>query len=99
MKKNSVVMFSKVERRVTDPAPVFHIRNPNPRPMATRLDTPKPVEVTPVAPVQVEYPRTEPLMDLRDVAIRINTTARHVVRALVIVAAMLVAVALWSAWQ
>ncbi len=99
MKKNSVVMFSKVERRVTKPAEVFQRRNPNPRPMATRLDTPKPAEVTPVAPVQVEYPRTEPLMDLRDVAIRINTTARHVVRALVVVAAMLVAVALWSAWQ
>ena len=99
MKKNSVVMSAKVERRAPTPAPIFRVRNPNPRPMATRLDTPKPVEVTPVAPVQVEYPRTEPLMDLRDVAIRINTTARHVVRALVIVAAMLVAVALWSAWQ
>lgn len=97
--KKSCIVSAKVERRVTDPAPVFHIRNPNQRPMATRLDTPKPVEVTPVAPVQVEYPRTEPLMDLRDVATRINTTARNIVRALVVVAAMLVAVALWSAWQ
>lgn len=99
MKKNPVIMSAKVERRVTDPAPVFHIRNPNPRPMATRLDTPKPAEVTPVAPVRIEYPRTEPLLDLKDVAIRINTTARNIVRALVFVAAILVAVALWRLWQ
>ncbi|GEM_PF-2861480 len=99
MKKNPVIMSAKVERRVTDPAPVFQVRNPNPRPMATRLDTPKPVDVTPVAPVRVEYPRTEPLMDLRDVATRINTTARNIVRALVIMAAILVAVALWRVWQ
>jgi len=66
--------------------------------MATRLDTPKPAEVTPVAPVCIEYPRTEPIMDLRDVATSINTTARNIVRALVVMAVMIVAVALWRVW-
>ena len=98
MKKNPVIMSAKVERRAPTPAPIFRVRNPNQRPMATRLDTPKPVEVTPVAPVRVEYPRTEPLMDLRDVATRINTTARNIVRALVVMAVMIVAVALWRVW-
>ncbi len=96
--KKSCVVSAKVERLSPTPAQVFHIRNPNLRPMATRLDTPKPAEVTPVAPVCIEYPRTEPIMDLRDVATSINTTARNIVRALVVMAVMIVAVALWRVW-
>lgn len=71
MKKHSCVVSAKVERRGPKATQVMLIRSPNPRPMATRLDMPKPAEVTPTAPVIVEYPRTEPLLDLREVAMAI----------------------------
>lgn len=98
MKKNSVVMSAKVERRVTDPAPVFRTRTLASRQMATRLDLPRPADVTPIPPVTSDPDPDNRIMDLRDVATRINTTARNIVRALVVVAAMLVAVALWRVW-
>lgn len=102
MKKNSCVVSAKVERRVTPtaPAPVLRIRNPNPRPMATRVDLPRPADVTPTAPVVSDPDPDNRIMDLRELAVVINhQTGRLIVRCLVAISIIFLIAVCWRLLQ
>lgn len=100
--RNPCIVSARVDKRscpapAPAPAPMFKIRsNPNPHPMATRIDLPRPEEVTPVAPIVTDPDPDNRIMDLKELAITINNqTGRLIVRGLVAMAVVILIAAIW----